>query len=194
MNLGLVISRQLKTEVTFSKFTFFNKAAGTEGEVESPGDLGPFKPGSAHFLGPWEVPGEKGEYELRVYVGDEVVASALFNVGIWPASWGPEMVTSPAPIHEVRVNTSESEPRVSVYIKGGLPEGCKASHGYSIERIDDTLNIEVFIKHPKDEPCEEVYGFFEETVNFWPDLLRGFTSGETYTVNVNDYTTTFVMP
>lgn len=198
MFLGLVISKQIKNEVKFSRFTFFNKETGTEEEVRaSPDDLGPFEPGGKHllaFLDPWEVPNEDGKYELRVYIGDEVVASALFNVGVWPASWGPEMVRRPAPIYEVRVNTSEEEPRVSVYIKGGLPQGCKASHGYSVERIDGTITIEVFINHPKDKPCEEVYDFFEETVNFWPKLLRGFTSGETYTVNVNDYTTTFVMP
>ena len=90
MFLGLVINEQIKNEVNFSRFTFFNKGTGTEVEVAaSPSDLGPFEPGGEYLSGfqnPWEVPGENGEYELRVYQGDEVVASAHFNVGIWPAS------------------------------------------------------------------------------------------------------------
>ena len=83
MNLGLVISSTLKSEVTFSKFTFFNIGTGAGLEVEtSPDALGPFKPGGKYLLGPWDIPGKDGEYELRVYRGDEVVALALFNVGL----------------------------------------------------------------------------------------------------------------
>ncbi len=196
--LGLVISERLKGDTSFSRFTFFNKGTGAEEEIRaSPGDLGPFEPDGEYLPGlqnPWEVPDKDGKYELRLYLSDEVVASALFNVGIWPASWGLEMVRRPAPIYEVRMNTSEEEPRVSVYIKGGLPQGCEASHGYSVEQlIDDTIYIKATIRHLKDVPCED-YIYFEETVNLWPSLLKNFNSGETYKVNVNGYTTTFVMP
>ena len=107
MFLGLVISEQITNEVKFSRFTFFNKGTGTEEEiVASPGDLGPFEPGRGSLTGfqnAWEVPDENGEYELRLYLGDEVVASAHFNVGIWPASWEPEMEIRLATIHEVKV-------------------------------------------------------------------------------------------
>lgn len=200
MFLGLVISEQIANEVKFSRFTFFNKGTGTEEEIiASPDDLGPFEPGRGFLTGfqnPWEVPDENGEYELRLYIGNEVVASALFNVGVWPASWGPEKVKRLAPIYEVRVITGQEEPRVdvAVYIKGGLPQGCEASHGCSVEQVvGDTIYIKAFIIHLKGMPCED-YIYFEETVNLWPRLLRDFTPGETYTVNVNDYTTTFVMP
>ena len=200
MFLGLVISEQITNEVKFSRFTFFNKDTGTEEKVAtSSDDVGPFEPGRGFLTGfqkPWDVLDENGEYELRVYLGDGVVASALFNVGIWPASWGPEKVKRLAPIYEVRVITGQEEPRVdvAVYIKGGLPQGCEASYGCgNIERIGDTIYIKAIITHLKDTPCED-YIYFEETVNLWPSLLKNFNSGETYKVNVNGYTTTFVMP
>lgn len=199
MNLGLVISSQIKTDVTFSRFTFFNKGTGTEAEVESsPGDLGPFGPGSkVHlaFLDPWDIPSEAGEYEIRVYLGDEVVASALFNVGVWPASWGLEMEIFPAPIHEVKVIIEEPHPPpapwVWVYIKGGLPDSCATCYGTNCQYIGNTVNIKITLQHPKGAECAQVYGYFEEYI---PIGGNQYVSGDTYTVNVNDYMTTFVMP
>jgi len=86
MNLGLVIDRQTKNDITFSKFTFYNRQTGAEQEVvAAPKDYGPFEPAGEYFLGyknPWQVPDEDGEYALRLYIGDEVVASALFKVGV----------------------------------------------------------------------------------------------------------------
>jgi len=200
MNLGLVINRQIKDDITFSRFTFYNRQTGAKQEVVAAlKDYGPYDPDGEYFLGyknPWEVPGKDGEYELRLYMGDELVASALFNVGIWPVSWGPEMIKRPAPIYEVRVLTDQAPPwlDVAVYIKGGLPQGCEASYGWSVEQvIDDTIYIEATIRHLKDLPCED-YVFFEETFNLRPSLLNNFTPGETYKVDVNGYITTFVMP
>ncbi len=201
MNLGLVIDRQTKNDITFSRFTFYNRQTGAEQEVvAAPKDYGPFEPDGEYFLGyknPWRVPDEDGEYELRLYMGDELVASALFNVGIWPVSWGPEMIKRPAPIYEVRVITGPQEPPwldVVVYIKGGLPQGCEASYGWSVKQaIDDTIYIEVTIRHLKDVPCED-YVYFEETFNLRPSLLKNFTPGETYKVDVNGNITTFIMP
>lgn len=199
MFLGLVISEQIMNEVKFSRFTFFNKDTGTEEEiVASPDDLGSFEPGRGFLTGfqnPWEVPDENGEYEVRVYLGDKVIASALFNVGIWPASWGPEMEIRLATIHEVKVIIEEPHPPpnpwVFVYIKGGLPDSCTTRASINCQYIGNTINIKVTTKRPKDEICAQVYGFFEETIPIGGDQ---YISGETYTVNVNDYTTTFVMP
>jgi len=201
INLGLVINRQIKDDITFSRFTFYNRHTGAEQEVvAAPRDYGPFDSDGEYFLGyknPWQVPDEDGEYELRLYMGDELVASVLFNVGIWPVSWGPEMMKRPAPIYEVRVITGPQEPPwldVVVYIKGGLPQGCEASYGWSVEQvIDDTIYIEATIRHLKDLPCED-YVFFEETFNLRPSLLKNFTPGETYKVNVNDHIIEFIMP
>jgi len=95
-----------------------------------------------------------------------------------------------APIHEVRINIAESYPQqVFVYIKGGLADSCTTFHELTTKRSGNTINIEVTVKRPKNSICAQVYGYFEKNENLGID----FTSGETYTINVNDKTTTFVM-
>lgn len=95
-----------------------------------------------------------------------------------------------APIHEIQINIAESYPsQVFVYIKGGLSDGCTTFHELTTERSGNTINIRVTTQRPKDAICTQVYGFFEENVNLGSD----FASGETYTVKVNDKTTSFVM-
>jgi inhibitor of cysteine peptidase len=95
-----------------------------------------------------------------------------------------------APIHEVRVAIAESyPPQVMVYIQGGLADGCTTFHELKTERSGSTVNITVTTRRPKDAVCTQVYGYFEQNVNLGSD----FVSGQTYTVNVNDKTTSFVM-
>jgi inhibitor of cysteine peptidase len=95
-----------------------------------------------------------------------------------------------APIHEVRVAIAESyPPQVMVYIQGGLADGCTTFHELKTERSGSTINITVTTRRPKDAVCTQVYGYFEQNVNLGSD----FVSGQTYTVNVNDKTTSFVM-
>ena len=108
-----------------------------------------------------------------------------------PNTGEQEMEISRAPIHEVQVNIAESyPPQVIVYIKGGLSDSCTELHAVSVApRAGNTINIEVTTERPKDKACAQVYSYFEENVNLGSD----FTSGETYTINVNDETTTFVM-
>ena len=95
-----------------------------------------------------------------------------------------------APIHEVSVNIAESyPPQVFVHIRGGLADSCTTFHDLTIERSGNIINIAVTTERPKDAICAQVYGYFEKNENLGTD----FTSGETYTVNVNDQTTSFVM-
>ena len=102
----------------------------------------------------------------------------------------PELEIRRAPIHGVRVNIAESYPQqVFVYIKGGLADSCTTFHELTTKRSGNTINIEVTVKRPKNSICAQVYGYFEKNENLGID----FTSGETYTINVNDKTTTFVM-
>jgi len=102
----------------------------------------------------------------------------------------PELEIRLAPIHEVQVNIAESyPPQVIVYIKGGLSDGCTTFHELKTERTGNKINIEVTTQRPKDKGCTAVYGYFEKNVN----LGSEFISGETYTINVNDKTTSFVM-
>ena len=101
-----------------------------------------------------------------------------------------EIEIRPAPIHEVQVNIAESlPPQVFVHIQGGLRDGCTTFHELTTQRNGNTINIEVTTQRPKGAICAQVYGFFEKNVALGTD----FTSGETYTINVNDKTTSFVM-
>jgi S1-C subfamily serine protease len=83
MFLGLRISEHLEADITFSEYTFFNRDTAKEIEVGLPGALGPFEPGRvilAGFENPWMVPADPGNYELRIYLDNKVVASARFEV------------------------------------------------------------------------------------------------------------------
>lgn len=96
-----------------------------------------------------------------------------------------------APIHEVTVNIAESyPPQLIVHIKGGLSDGCTTFHGIKTERSGNTVNIEVTTERTKEAVCTQVYGYFEKGLNLGSD----FTSGETYTIEVNDVTTSITMP
>jgi hypothetical protein len=101
-----------------------------------------------------------------------------------------ELTINLAPIHEVQVNIAESyPPQVFVYVKGGLSDGCTTLHEIAEERDGNTINIEITTQSPKDKACIEVYSYFEKNIN----LGINFVSGEAYTINVNDMTTSFVM-
>lgn len=96
-----------------------------------------------------------------------------------------------APIHEVQISIAESFPeQIFVHITGGLADSCTAFHDLTTERTGNTIKIEVTTEHLKDAICAQVYGFFERNVNLGSD----FTSGQTYTVDVNDTIETFEYP
>jgi len=100
------------------------------------------------------------------------------------------MEIRPAPIHEAQVNIAESfPPQVFVHIQGGLRDSCTKFHELTTQRDGNTINIEITTQRPKEAVCAQVYGYFEKNVALGSD----FTSGETYTIKVNDRTTTFVM-
>jgi hypothetical protein len=93
-----------------------------------------------------------------------------------------------APITEVKVYTMKSNPpQIGVYIKGGLADGCTAFHNIETSREGNTVNIRVTVQRPAGVACPAIYTDFERDVNLGTD----FAFGETYTLNVNDYSTTF---
>lgn len=100
MFLGLSISSKVKANVTFSRFTYFNQDTGEEIEMGSPGDLMKvWEPGQVDLLAfdnPWQVPDESGNYQVRIYFDDTMIASAMFEVPheIAPT---PPPITSPPP-------------------------------------------------------------------------------------------------
>jgi hypothetical protein len=93
-----------------------------------------------------------------------------------------------APIDEVKVSILKSNPaQISVYIKGGLPDGCTTFHDIETTREGNVVNIKVTVQRPQGMNCPAIYTYFEKDVNLGTD----FAFGTTYTLNVNDYSTTF---
>lgn len=125
-----------------------------------------------------------------------LVATALLAIGaaaLLPGSGNtapPEARrTVPAPIDGLEVVMRESAPpRVSLKITAGLPSGCAQAHSRQLTRAGNTITVTVLNSMPTGEPvCTMIYGSYELTV----DLGSDFAPGATYTVQVNDKTTTF---
>ncbi|HKY50742.1 MAG TPA: hypothetical protein VJP45_05750 [Candidatus Limnocylindria bacterium] len=101
----------------------------------------------------------------------------------------PGRQTVRAPIDAVDVVIRESAPpQVSLRIKAGLPSGCAQRDSHSVTRTGDTFTVTVLNSMPTGDPiCTMIYGTYELTVELGSD----FRLGGTYTVQVNDRTTTF---
>ena len=96
-----------------------------------------------------------------------------------------------ASIHDVQINIAESYPeQIFVYIKGGLRDDCTTFHEIETQRSGNAIDITVTTERPSGAICAQVYSYFEKNVPLGSD----FTSGETYTVNVNEVTTSFEYP
>ena len=131
------------------------------------------------------------------HIAEVTVQAGLVTMAIMDGEWDmkkqrmlvDDIEISLAPIHEVEVLFMESYPvQVGVHIQGGLRDGCTTFHDAVVTREEDTISIEVTVQKPKDAVCPAVYTYFEENLNLGSD----FVSGTTYTLIVNDYTTTFV--
>jgi major membrane immunogen (membrane-anchored lipoprotein) len=119
-----------------------------------------------------------------------ILCLAVMLAGCQTGPAEPEIEISLAPIHEVDIRIAESAPpQVFVYIKGGLRDGCTTFREIKTNRSGDTIDIEVTVQHPNGKICTAIYGYFEKNVA----LGSEFTSGKTYTVNVNAERKTFVM-
>jgi len=81
--IGLKIKRNLKSYITFTRFTLFDQKTKNEIELDNPEDNPAFKPGQTGliaFYDPWPVPGDNGIYELRIYYGEHLAAAVTFAV------------------------------------------------------------------------------------------------------------------
>ena len=118
-----------------------------------------------------------------------LVGAVAFASGLGAPAPAPGRQTVVAPIDDVQVVIRESNPpQVTLIIKAGLPSGCAQRESHSLGRNGDTFTVQVFNSMPTgDVACTMIYGTYQVSL----DLGRDFRAGATYTVNVNDVTTTF---
>lgn len=128
---------------------------------------------------------------LLVLVAVALVGGATFVAGSNFERNGPggDRKQVAAPIDKVDVLIRESNPpQVTAKIAAGLPGGCAQQGSHSVSRSGDTITISVLNTMPKDDlVCTAIYGTYELNV----DLGGAFSIGTTYTLRVNDKTTTF---
>lgn len=103
-----------------------------------------------------------------------------------------ERVEELAPIEEIEVLFLESFPvQYRLRVVSGLPSGCAAFERIEVEQDGTTFNVTVVNTMPapgQEVACTMIYGYHESSV----DLGTGLESGNEYTVNVNEKSTTFV--
>jgi hypothetical protein len=89
----------------------------------------------------------------------------------------------------VEVLTLESfPPQYVVRIQAGLPSGCAERYTHEVTRNGNLVQIVVLNSLPDAaQACTMIYGMYELNVNLGSD----FTSGQTYTVRVNEREVTF---
>jgi hypothetical protein len=115
-------------------------------------------------------------------------ASALERGPSSPTASGRQEV--PAPIDGLSVRVMESNPpQYMLNVRAGLPGGCAERNRHETRRDGDGITVTVLNWMPAgNPPCTMIYGSYELNVN----LGSGFRPGSTYTVAVNDKSTTFV--
>lgn len=139
MYVGVRINPEYTSNVMFSKFTFFNQATGQEKEIGFPLESWPFKPGQIVHLGltkPWGVPKEIGTYEIRIYQGEKVAASAVFQV----ANTEPSPNLSAYP-HQISLNEATTIIDAELPVPGYLPENLSLNGIYLLEQSSGRTEI-----------------------------------------------------
>ena len=127
-----------------------------------------------------------------------LAALAIVAAACSPRGGGPKASPTPpatvvvdAPIESIDILVRESfPPAYTLHIVSGLPSGCaKFDKAVVLERTGNKIAVRVTNTMPADPntACTAIYGYKESNV----DLGTNFTSGQTYTVGVNDRATTF---
>jgi len=116
--------------------------------------------------------------------GAAALASARGDLG--PAT-ARQAIAAPIDRMDIVILDS-SPPQVTLNVMAGLPSGCAQRESHSVTRTGDTFTVSVLNSMPTGNPvCDMIYGTYELSI----DLGRDFRPGATYTVRVNDKTTTF---
>ena len=86
---------------------------------------------------------------------------------------------------------NSSIPQYFVYVASGEPTTCEHFDSYNVTRSSNTtIIVEIFNRECPAEGCGEEYSEVENNIPIGSD----FVVGETYTVEVNDVTETFIPP
>ena len=117
-----------------------------------------------------------------------MMAGGCASASSAPSPAGRQAVLAPIDGLEVRVLES-APPQYVVNVRAGLPGGCAERNRYEVARADQLITVTVLNWLPAGNPiCTAIYGSYELAINVGSD----FRSGASYSVNVNDKTTTFV--
>lgn len=104
----------------------------------------------------------------------------------------PATIVVDAPIESIDILVRESfPPGYTAHIVSGLPSGCaKFNMAVVVERTGNHIAVKVTNTMPVDPKtvCTAIYGYHETNL----DLGTSFKGGETYTVDVNDKSRSFV--
>jgi inhibitor of cysteine peptidase len=101
---------------------------------------------------------------------------------------GEEYVYGTANVDSVQIMILESFPvQIKVVAEGYLPDGCTEIDKITTEREENTFNVNITTKRPKDAICTQAIVPFSETI---PLEAQGLKAGN-YTVNINGITDSF---
>jgi len=101
---------------------------------------------------------------------------------------GEEYTYDTATVESIQIMTLESFPvQIQVVAEGYLPDGCTEIDQITTEREENTFNINISTKRPKDAVCTEAIVPFNKAI---PLEVQGLKAGN-YTVNVNGITGSF---
>lgn len=104
-----------------------------------------------------------------------------------PAEPGSQTIAAPIDQLEVVVRDS-NPPQITLKVTAGLPSGCAKQDSFSTSRAGDTITVAVLNRMPTGNvACTAIYGGYVLNI----DLGHDFRPGATYTVRVNDKTTSF---
>lgn len=103
---------------------------------------------------------------------------------------GEEYIYGTATVEKVQIITLESLPvQVQVIAQGYLPDSCTKINEINTEVKENSFNINISTKRPKDAVCAQAIVPFNETI---PLNVQGLKAGN-YTVNVNGIKGSFVL-
>ena len=121
-----------------------------------------------------------------------VILADLLILGIYVSGCGIRTVMVLAPVEDVYIWADNSSPeQYFMDVVSGEPDSCHKCHSYNVTRTGNTtIRVEIFNLLSIGGGCADVYSAVEHTIPL--GLGSDFVIGETYTVEVNDMTETFV--